>query len=357
MKKNILISASDISGGYIVKGLTKTLIRKLDANIFLVGSTTIAYKNVMPLFLTGNSTHTGFTSILGDIAVYRLALRRVKDFLRNNRIDIAVLIDNPGFNLYLAKLLNGKGIKVVYISPPQVWAWGEWRIKYLKKYVFLNLVLLPFEEDYYKKRGINAIFIGNPSDRLKPQSKKSLSVFLPGSRENEVYYSFRYAGRPFQRWSLSHNLDIAVLLPDTPFSKKWVEYGRKYIDQASFYVGETDKFLIEAEIGVICSGTATLEATFADLPSVVIYRLSHLSYFLGRNFMKTEFISLPNIILGKEIQKEVWQYKMREKNFVSAMDYVWYNRRGIKEAYKQVKKLFARRFSFEGLVEILLEII
>jgi len=355
MQKNILISTGDFSGDKIAEKIVSKLNRKGNYKFYgIVGKEMKDIEIIRSRIKTGA---TGITEILPKILQEKKLFNIIQNFIKKRKIDAAILFDNPGFNLPLAKFLYNKAIKVFYFSPPQVWAWGEWRIKYLRNYVHLNFVTLPFEEKYYKNRGVNAVFVGHPAALLSSQQKKDILIFMPGSRENEIRQTISYAGPSIKEWANENHLRLIVSLPSVLPAKRWINFGRKYLHNTEFFTGKTREILPRAKIGVICSGTSTLEAVFSLTPAVVIYRLSSMSYFIGKSLLKTEHVSLANIISKKEVQKEVIQYQLKPKIIREALDYTRDNRDKIMMEYKIMQKQFRKEKVDEKASEILSSLI
>ncbi len=357
MGKDILISTGDFSGNRMAERVISELSRKGKYRFYGIAGKETKLKGVEIIQEREGAGVVGFTEALPKILNERKNFRKVKDFIDNHKIDAVILFDNPGFNLPLSKLFYNTGIRVFYITPPQVWAWGEWRIKYLRKYIYLNLVSLPFEDEYYKKRGVDAVYIGHPAGLLRPEKKQNIFVFMPGSRDNEIRYLIPRLANVLLEWTKQRNLVPVVAFPDAPDSKIWLDFARKYLPEAEFCIGETHKMLSRTRIGVICSGTATLEAVFSSTPAVVVYRLSPLSYFIGKSLLKTKYISLANIIAGKEVQREVLQYQLNKRNIHKALDFTLKNQSEILREYKSIKQKFGEENAYEKASEILASLI
>ncbi len=357
MEKNVLISTGDFSGDTIAEKIVPELNKKGNYKFYGIvgkGMKDIGMEIIRSRIKTGA---TGITEILPKIFQEWKLFNIIQDFIKKRKINAAILFDNPGFNLPLAKFLYNKGIKVFYFSPPQVWAWGEWRIKYLRNYVYLNFVTLPFEEKYYKSRGVNAIFVGHLATLLSSQQKEDTLIFLPGSRETEIQQTIPYAGPSIEEWADKNHLRVIVPLPTVLQAERWINFGRKYLHNTEFLTGKSREILPEAKIGVICSGTSTLEAVFSLTPAVVIYRLSPMSYFIGKSLLKTEYISLANIISKKEVQKEVVQYQLKPEIIREALDYTWDNQAKIIMEYNIIQTQFRKEKVDEKTTEILSSLI
>ncbi len=249
----------------------------------------------------------GFWEVLKNLRTIRQLFHRVHAEIEDFQPDAVILIDYPGFNLRLAKQLQGKGIKIFYYISPQVWAWKKGRVKSIEKYVDRMYVILPFEQSFYAKEGVEVEFVGHPlldvveSKEKSPPSEKIIAL-LPGSRKQEIGrmlpimlqmvplfpdYRFVVAGAPSQEASFYHSLigDISVELR----------------------MNQTYELLSQASYACVTSGTATLETALFNVPQVVVYKGNPISYTIGKRLVNVEFISLVNLILGRKAVEELIQ--------------------------------------------------
>ena len=267
-------------------------------------------------------------------------LRKVLDNIAFCKKDIAeyqpdaiILVDYPGFNLRIAEFAHEKGFKVFYYISPQVWAWKRRRVKKIKETVDKMLVILPFEEEFYKNYGVNVTYVGNPLlDELAKFGQGNRSIFLrrnslgekreiiallPGSRSQEV------------KRMLPTMLKVASHFPEYQF----VVAGVSSLD-ADIYkrmIGKSDVFLVEdqtyellqtASAAVVTSGTATLETALFSVPEVVCYKANIFSYFIAKWLIKVKYISLVNLVMDKEVVKELIQREMTTENIVAELKHL-----------------------------------
>ena len=233
--------------------------------------------------------------------------------------DVVILIDYPGFNLRIAKFARQSGIRVFYYISPKFWAWREGRVEQLKKYVDRLYIIFPFETDFFRKHGYDAIFLGNPLvDQVKAWQDKapdhksiraSLEVdarpviaLLAGSRIQEI------------KKILPQMVTVASSFPDYQFVVAGMDHvpTELYDKLTGSYpvrviTGKTYELLSVAEAALVTSGTATLEAALFDVPQVVCYRTSALTYSIAMRFIKVRFISLVNLIMDRMIVTELVQ--------------------------------------------------
>ncbi len=234
------------------------------------------------------------------------------------RPDVLILIDYPGFNLRLARFAHRHGIRVAYYISPQVWAWKKSRIHTIKRVVDKMLVILPFEKEFYSRFGYEVEFPGHPlldevaearaasrygnfrQDNLLPD--KPLVALLPGSRRQEVARMLR----PM--------ISAATHFPDHQFvvagiSGLPLEFYTRFSPPPNISVvyDQTYALLDNAEAALVTSGTATLEAALFNVPQVVCYRASPLSYHIARRLVKVKHISLVNLVMDKAVVREIIQ--------------------------------------------------
>lgn len=248
-------------------------------------------------------------TILGNISFCK---KDILDF----KPDVVVLIDYPGFNLRIAEWAKTQGIKVIYYVSPQIWAWKQSRVHKIKKCVDLMLTILPFEVDFYKKFDYVAEYVGHPlldaveqfktiekqDFRAKHQlSYQPILAILPGSRKQEISKKL-----PIMLAAAKNFSNYQVIIAGAPAIDK--SYYLQFIsDDQSIVYQETYALLDSASLAIVTSGTATLETALFKVPEVVCYVGNPISVFLARNLIKVKYISLVNLILDKEVVKELIQ--------------------------------------------------
>ncbi|MEM6262019.1 MAG: lipid-A-disaccharide synthase [Bacteroidota bacterium] len=252
----------------------------------------------------------GFWEVIKNLGTIRKLFRLVKEDIRHWKPDAVVLVDYPGFNMRMMPFLKKLGIPIYYYISPQVWAWKKGRVKKIKQYADRMLVILPFEQEFYQKEGIQVDFVGHPLlDEVPLQGPKStpdrnpVIALLPGSRKQEI----------------SRMLPIMLEATSSFPSAKFVVAGAPS-QPVSFYqpmiqaypnveirMNQTYDLLESADYAMVTSGTATLETALFRVPQVVCYRGSWLSYHIGKRLVQVDYISLVNLILGKEAVKELIQ--------------------------------------------------
>ncbi|NAW51288.1 lipid-A-disaccharide synthase [Elizabethkingia argentiflava] len=266
----------------------------------------------------------GFAEVIQNLGTILKNIKFCKKDIQKYQPDVLVLIDYPGFNLRIAKFAKTLGIRVVYYISPQLWAWKEGRVENIRKYVDDLLVILPFEKAFYKKHNIEAHFVGHPLldaihslpelnvDRFRTENKltdKEIIALLPGSRKQEVEKMLKLmlSVRPFFP-------EYQFVIAGAPSLEK--AFYRKYVDeQVHFVSNQTYDLLRCAKAALVTSGTATLETALLNVPEVVCYRGSLISYEIAKRLVKhIKYISLVNLIMDREVVKELIQRDLNTKN-------------------------------------------
>lgn len=266
----------------------------------------------------------GFSEVLRKLPTLASNLRRAKRLLREYRPDALVLVDYPGFNLTLAKYAHRLGVPVHYFISPKVWAWKEYRVKTIKKYVDRMYSILPFEVPFYKKHGYNVTFVGNPSvqevayymghlppkkhfvERQDLDSERPIIALLTGSRRGEIRNNLPLMIEAAKRFpEFQYVVGAAPAVSEKFYREIAQDPGLKLV------FGCTPTLLKYSQAAIVTSGTATLETALIGTPQVVVYRANGmaLSYKIMEKLLKVKYVSLPNLIVGNEIVPELLVHK------------------------------------------------
>jgi lipid-A-disaccharide synthase len=249
-------------------------------------------------------------------------IKNTAEYIKENNIRTVILVDYPGFNLRLAKLLKKDGVKVIYYILPQVWAWNEGRIRTIKKVVDQAIVLFPFEKEIYKKINVPVVYFGHPlfeavkSSKTKKELREEFELsgdktvigLFPGSRKQEIETILPEMAKLVQNYKDPEYIlcRAPVIHPDL-IKKHLGGISIKIIDGRAYDVMEA------SDIAVFTSGTVTLEGALMKKPMVNVYRLSKLTEFIFRLLAKVSFATLPNIIAGKLVVPELIQERANAK--------------------------------------------
>lgn len=238
---------------------------------------------------------------------FEVCKKEIEDF----QPDTVVLIDYPGFNLRMAEWCHQRKIRVIYYISPQIWAWKQGRIKQIKAFVDEMCVVLPFEKEFYRNLGMNVHFVGHPLlDEIKEKKsaeRKKVIALLPGSRKQEI------AGMlPLMLRVASGFPEYEVVIAGAPGQS--AGFYQQFIENRNVRIefGKTYDILASASAGLVTSGTATLEAGLFQMPQVVCYKGSALSYWIARRLVRIRYISLVNLILDKPAVTELIQHDFNE---------------------------------------------
>jgi len=270
-----------------------------------------------PLIHYSRMAFMGFSEVLRNLRTISGNMKTAKNALKNSGADCFIAVDYPGFNLKLAKAAYRLGIPVYWYISPKVWAWKEYRVKSLRRYVRKMLCILPFEIDYFRQRGVDAVYVGNPSlEEIDARltctpdknefcrqhglpADKPLLALVPGSRKGEIRNNL-----PIMAEVASRHPEIQPIIAGAPG-----RYAEDYACAAGIPVVFDSTFTIMAiaDAALVTSGTATLECAIARTPQVVCYRAngSRLSYNLMKMVLHIPFVSLPNLIAGKRVIAEM----------------------------------------------------
>ena len=320
-----MIVAGEASGDMHGAALVSALKRLHPAwRFYGVGGNKLREAGVELLADSADMAVVGLTEVFFKLPLIKKVMQTLTRSWQEKKPAAVILIDYPDFNLLLASKAHARGIKVFYYISPQVWAWRKGRIRTIRRVVDKMVVILPFEEAIYRQTGVDATFVGHPLLDLIPgrpsprEAREKLGLrgdsvtvaLLPGSRPSEaarllpICLAAAELMPPGERQFI---LPLASTLSREFVEKILGDYSVNVtvIDQAVYDV------LAAADLAIVASGTATLEAALMETPMVIIYRVSRLSYLLGRMFIRVKNIGLVNIIAGQTIVPELIQ---REAN-------------------------------------------
>ncbi len=362
--KTVMIVAGESSGELYGSRLAKAL-RSLWPDMRLVGVGGERMRDAGVEILSGISSALGITEVLQSVWRLRESFRRASRALTEISPGALVLIDYPEFNFRLARIAKRRGIKVLYYVSPQVWAWRKGRVKTMKEIADSVAVILPFEEEIYRKAGVACEFVGHPvmeeieeyeltgqkpeviSHKMEGKVRGPVISLLPGSRPNELKTLLPVFIRTVRMFR-EDSSDARFVLPLAP-NLEPERFGEHLGALQSMGVELSRegavKALSSSDLAVIASGTATLQAALLGIPTVVVYRVSPLTYAIGKRVLKVRHISLANIIAGREVVPELIQRRANEKNIMQECRKILYD-----DTYREtmVASLGKVRESFAG---------
>lgn len=346
----ILIITGELSGDLYGALLVKR-IRELNPSFHFIGIGGPKLRNTEAEILFSAEA----LSLVGiprpsDIKKYFFIYRKIEELLKKRRVDLVLLVDFPGFNLKIASLAKSLGYPVLYYVAPQVWAWHRRRINIIKRCVDKLFVILPFEEEFFKSYGIEASYFGHPlldiitvnlnkemfCEIFRFSPDKPIVSFFPGSREGEVERHLPLFLKVFEELK-RRDRDIQGIMVKAPGIREnslWEEAKKRLL------VIENNQYdvLKYSQAALLASGTITLEAALLGTPAVVTYSLPGWLYFLAKRLVKVPFISLPNLLLGKEVYPEILQDRSSPLELAYALERVMLEREKMEEDLLEIRR-------------------
>ncbi len=305
---------------------------------------------------------SGELAIMGALEVGRAlpkflsVFRRLRRAARDRRPDLVILIDWPEFNLRLAGKLRRDGHRIVYYISPQIWAWRSYRINSIRRNVERMLVILPFEQDYYSRHGVDVDYVGHPLlDSVRVTASRAefcarhnldparpIVAFLPGSRHSEM------------RHILPPLLGTASLLKQTdprlqsilPLAGTFTPdgLGAEFGETRDLRIIERDTYnaVAAADLAVVASGTATLETAIIGTPLIVVYRASKLNWLIFRPLINVPFVGMPNLIAGREIAPELLQDDLNPEKLANLIHAMIGDRNDLERRREELRRVRAK---------------
>jgi lipid-A-disaccharide synthase len=285
---------------------------------------------------------------------------------------VVILVDYPGFNLRIAKFAKQFGFKVFYYIAPKVWAWKESRVKTLKKYIDKLFIIFPFEIEYFKNKGVDSIYLGNPSiDAILNKlpnpiplndfcnqnglPQKPIIALVPGSRKQEIKYNLPVMLKVAERFP-----EYQAVIAGAPSLDKSVYEPYIKGKEVSIVFNKTYELLSCATLAFVTSGTATLEAALMNVPQVVCYKGNLLSMLIAWAVIKVKYISLVNLNMNAEVVKELKQYDLTPKMLYSeASDLLPGKPKRAKqlEQYRKLNEILGERGASERVGQKIVELL
>ncbi len=305
----------------------------------------------------------GFIEVLKNLRTIFKNLADCKADITQYQPDALVLIDYPGFNLRIAAWAKRNGLRVIYYISPQVWAWKESRVRGIKKNVDKMLVILPFEKDFYKNWGFEVEYVGHPLVKVVDEFIANHSVsepaahsflnssnvaihtpviaILPGSRQQEILTKL-----PIMLSVAKHFPDYHFVVAKAPgIEDDFYDALLAPYQNVSAVIDQTYALLLEAKAALVTSGTATLETALFGVPEVVCYKGSAISFFIAKRLITIQYICLVNLIMNREVVKELIQEQLTEQNITAELKKILSDagkQSQLKEDYTALKYLLSQ---------------
>ena len=371
--KNVLIIAGEVSGDLHGASLIREL-KKLDGSLKIcgIGGDKMKAEGMELIYHIDKMAFLGFVEVIKHLPFIKKVQRDLIDEVKKRKVKEVVLIDYPGFNLSIAKKLKKlePKLELIYYITPQVWAWGKGRVNKIKELFNKVLVVFPFEEKFFKSKNVNTEFVGHPliqeikgynfisrnllNDKFDLDPAKEILLILPGSRKQEVKSIFPEAIKAANKLSAEFNMQTVVACSSSIDEN--VFYG--LTDQKNFKVikDHTYDLLKYSKFGIVKSGTSTLEAGLMELPMVIIYKTSLLTYKIGKALIKIKNIGMANIVLDEQVVPELIQNDANAENIYDTAKNILSNTESlnqIKNKLKKIKKVLGDKNAPENAARII----
>lgn len=348
-KKKLMIIAGEVSGDMHGAALIHEL-KKLnhDLDICGIGGSLMKNEGAYLLYHLNRMAFLGFVEVIRHIPFVKQVQAELIDMVHGQKINTIVLIDYPGFNLNIAEKLKSLNVKIIYYISPQVWAWGKHRINKIKRLVDKMIVVFPFEKEIYQNAGVDVDYVGHPLMEIISEHKfidkselysnhqldssKDILLLMPGSRKQEVEKIFPVSIKAAEKIADKFNMQVVVSASEN-ISERFL---RQLTKKSNFKVikGYTYDLMKYSKFGIIKSGTSTLEAAIFELPMVIVYKTSGLSYLIGKNLIKVKNIGMANIILNEQVVPELVQHNASHKMIYEKSKEILSNQ----ELYRAIKQ-------------------
>lgn len=319
----IFISAGEPSGDLHAGNLVHSLRKRMpEAEFVGFGGPNLARAGAKLLYPLTDLAVMWFGQVFRNLGTFVKLANDADRFFRVEKPDAVVLVDYPGFHWHLAKRAKRRGIPVFYYVPPQIWAWADWRVAKMRRFVDHVLCSLPFEPDWYRERGVeNADYVGHPffdeianrpldEDFLDAERSQDgpIVAILPGSRTLEIERNFP--------WMLQAAAKVAAERPDVRFAvaclrekhqeqvNQLIASSRVELERLRVHVDKTAELIRLAELAWSVSGSVSLELMAEALPTVILYKIRPFDLWISRPFIKARFITLVNLLADEELMPE-----------------------------------------------------
>ena len=364
MSKKIFLIAGEASGDLHGSRLIQSLQTHATCplEIYGVGGDKIRQTGALEFFDLAHFHTTGFTEAVRHIHQYAEAKKRILNSLKKVSPDLVILIDNPGFNLILAKEIHRLGIPIVYYITPQLWAWAPKRIFKIKRTVKKVLVVFEFEKKIYEDQGIPVTWVGHPlkdfieaAPKKKPSENRVISL-LPGSRIGEIKTLFALFLKTARLISnavpgTTFRVIQSPTLPRVLYEKILAELSAKS-GNLTLSIVENDSYAAigQSDLAIVCSGTATLECALLGTPMIICNRGSLITYLIAKCLILVPYIGLPNLILNEKKMPELLQFDATPEKISDAAIQILKNK-SLQESMRNDLNEVSRRLGEKGASE------
>lgn len=267
----------------------------------------------------------GFAEVIRHLPRLRRLREKLADRARQEGIDLLLAVDYPGFHLSLAGAMKRRGIKTLHYIPPKTWSWGAWRNRALRANVHRCAVIFPFEENYYRERGIDATFVGHPlldqhAEVLRSgETERTGLLLIPGSRPQEIRRIGPSMAEAACRLRAEGRVGRVRVSRAPGLPHELLAEMAKLCPELEIVEGPLIQHLVAAEVAIVCSGTASVETALSRTPHAIVYRTSRLTYAVARRLATVEAIGMSNIVLGRTAFPEFLQKQLHPESLVAAV--------------------------------------
>ena len=351
---NIYIVAGEPSGDILGDQLIKSLESKFNSPIFNgVGGERMQSNNFTSLFDMSDISIFGIFPVLRKLFFLMNKINDVVRDISQKKPDIIILIDSPDFNHRVAKKVKKylPDVPIVCYVAPTVWAWRQGRAKKMSEYFDYLLSIIPFEVNFFEKYGLKTSYVGHPFiERVKninditfsekyDLDKSKTIIFLPGSRKIEIERHSPVMVQAIE-YLKDQNLNLNILIAT---GQKQLDQIRDYFKDIQIITDDYEKYSLfkKADFACAASGTVTLELGLTETPTIVIYKMDKLTWFFISKMVKVKFVSLVNLILGRESSKELLQDNFNKENLIDELSKLLSNEDGQKKQINDLKEFNA----------------
>ena len=351
---NIYIVAGEPSGDILGDQLIKSLESKFNSPIFNgVGGERMQSNNFTSLFDMSDISIFGIFPVLRKLFFLMSKINDVVKDISQKKPDIIILIDSPDFNHRVAKKVKKylPDVPIVCYVAPTVWAWRQGRAKKMSEYFDYLLSVIPFEVNFFEKYGLKTSYVGHPfiekvknindinfSEKYDLDKSKTI-IFLPGSRKIEIE---RHSPVMVQviKYLKDQDLNLNILIAT---GQKQLDQIRDYFKDIQIITDDHEKYSLfkKADFACAASGTVTLELGLTETPTIVIYKMDKLTWFFISKMVKVKFVSLVNLILGRESSKELLQDNFNKENLIDELSKLLSDEDGQKKQINDLKEFNA----------------
>jgi lipid-A-disaccharide synthase len=330
----LLISAGEASGEMYGAQLIEGLRRRVpDLECFGVGGERMQAAGCELVVQSKELAVVGITEILPRLPKIYAEFRKLVRTIDDRKPDAAILIDSPAFHFKVARELHRRGIPVIYYVAPQLWAWRSGRVRLVKRYFKKALVIFPFEERWYRERGVDAEYVGHPlADLEKPSESlaefleeqgyepdKPIIALMPGSRHKEIRMNLPALLRTAELLGCDYQFVLPIAPTIDPW---WLDLQVQKLNPSYNFILFTTpdrRGLAYARAAVVASGTATVEAAMMGTPMVVVYRVSPVTWRVGRPLVHVKNFAMVNLIAGEQVVPELIQSNFTAQNVAAKL--------------------------------------